>query len=367
MDRVCFGARGFRMALCVILGMLTLGMTGCDDRILTVVPDPVNMKQGDVVSVRLNASDTEHLVRIEYDIGGTAGTVTTVPATVVVSTCKTLTTYPAAFPISCQAVYDDNEVIQYNYTYDLTVGDRDREDNTLTFDVYVAHNGGQHGDVEIDMAARFKDRFDAYALDNYYWAQEYFYTTSALYFANGHDLTLSFGHGRHHVFCYDHWDEVDLSTTQYGNFVPCGHTGDAEYLAFAACEVLKLTDVGDLTFWDFWFPTNDTRYEARPFTGLHMVLGFRTNFAVTAYWWGYWRTHDGKDFVREFANKMDQGWNVRTAWLDSAADELKQKHGKNMAAVLYPIVYDNDTVYTDRDDYIFPNASSMNKIVVYLE
>jgi hypothetical protein len=269
--------------------------------------------------------------------------------------------------IEGHAVYDDNEVVDHNMIFDLTVGDNDREDHDLTFDVYVAHNSSKHQDLEVNMASRFKNKFDAYTLQNYYWAEEYFYTTGSHNFANGHDLTLSFGHGKHHVYCYDHWQELDLSTTAYGNFVPCGMSGDAEYLAFAACEVLKLTDINSLPFWDYWLPTASTKHEARPFSGLHMVLGFRTNFSVTAYLWGHYRTKDGRDFVHQFANKMDQGWNVRSAWLDAASDELRQKNGKNMAAALYPTVYDNDTVYSNRDDYIFPNANAMNAIVVYLE
>jgi len=332
-----------------------------------MIPDPYMMKQGDMVEVRINATDTEHLVRVDYTIGGTSGTTTSVPTSVMVDLCKSVSSYPLTLSIEGQALYDDNEVVTHDMSFDLTVGDNDREDSNLTFDVYVAHNGGSYGDLEVDMADRFKNKFDAYTLQNYFWAEDYFYTTSSQYYANGHDLTLSFGHGSHHTYCYDHSQAVDLSTTAYGNFVPCGASGDVEYLAFASCEVLKLTDLGNLTFWDYWFYTDSTKHEARPFSGLHMVLGFRTYFSVTAYWWGYWRTKDGKDFVHQFANKMDQGWNVRTAWLDAASDELKQRDGDNMAAVLYPSVYGNDTVYSNKDDYIYPNANATNSTVVYLE
>ena len=367
MPKVAFDLRKPEAIGVLLLILLMIAMSGCASRKLTMAVSPYPPKQGDLVDVTIDATDADHLVRVDYTIGSTSGTVTTVPTVIAVDTCKSAASYPLTLPLSGQAVYDDGEVKNLNNPLDLTVGWNGREDNTRTFDVYVAHNGGQHGDVELDMAAKFKSRFDAYTLANYYWAEERFYTPPDSYlFANGHDLTLSFGHGRHHEYCYYHGDGVDLSQTAYGNFTPCGLSGDAEYLAFAACNVLNMDDVGQSTFWDFWFHTESTKHQHRPFTGLHQVLGFRTNFQVTAYHWGYWRTADGKAFVRQFANKMDQGWHVRDAWIDAAADELRQRKGKNMAAVLYHSEFGDDTVFDDKDDYIYPHAVATNSIITYL-
>jgi hypothetical protein len=134
-------------------------------------------------------------------------------------------------------------------------------------------------------------------------------------------------------------------------FVPCHRVGDLEYLALISCSTLSLDDIGGRSFWDYWLHGYETRLENRPFTGLHMVLGFRTevNFSYSPF------GDDGEDFLSTFAGDLDEGMAVREAWYDAASQELDFGGGRNRTAVLYQEDYENDALGSNQNDYIWAN------------
>lgn len=361
--RIRKGRLGFVLLMAV---MLTL--TGCETRRVWTIVTPVTPKQGDMVTIRVTATDKSHLSNVQLTVNGVLTERATVPFDVPVSLCRTITQYPTTLHIVARAVYDDGEVVRHEVSFDLTVSDpTEREDADHEFALYVADNPPRFEDLEVEMANAVRTSFDTFHESQYYWSEKRFYAEQALQFANGSDFIFSYGHGRPHIFCYHRANDLDLSETEYGSFVPCHETGDAEHLAFFACDVLSMKDVDGTPFWDFWFPPADPPSLARPFYGLHHVMGFRTNFAVRSYLWGSWHVIDGDDCNRQFVNKLDQGWTIRAAWLDAASDELRQRNGDNMAAVLYPYIYAAETLTPEGMDYIVGNSNIQVLQISYLE
>lgn len=347
--------------------ILLVTISACH-RAMVMTPIPPNPKQGDVIQVRVGATKKDELSQLNYSINEVNGSGVNVTYDVAYDSCKGRGIYNIDLQLDGEAIYGDGEIKTYSQQYDLTSGDNGREDNDLDFAVYVGGGNKKERSVQIDMANKFIDSYDAYANSQYYWSENRFYNTQSMTFANGADLVVSFGHGSKYSYGPRYGGDVYLPDTEYGNFAPCGSSGDAEYLVFMNCNTLSLEDESTpMTYWEYWFNYPDSQLDNRPFTGLHMVLGFRTNFAVNSVHWGYWRTINGKKFVKQFANKLDGGWGVVDAWLDAASDELKQRNGKNMATVFYPQVYENDTVFSEKDDYIHANSNYVLKIVSFLE
>lgn len=321
------------------------------NRYIDLQAHPDNPKQGDILSFWLNVGDQSSLTRIDYTINGTIGIIQTPPYTITFDTCKNSGQYYTNISLLGEAVYSDGERVPFSYSNDLTTGKQIREDQDRTFAFYVAEDDDQDlEDRNIDRANAFIDEFNSYNESQYFFAEPWFYTTNAIDFANSVDLAISIGHGNHHIFFAGNTD-VDLSTTEFGNFVPCHRTGDLEYLAFVSCETLSDTTIGSTPFWDFWIHNNSNRLDPRPFSGLHMVLGFLNDVHFR-----HWFADDnGSDFLSAFAEKLDDGMKVRTAWLEAADDELPIDSSQNRAGVLYLEEYEHDRLSTVRDDFIYGN------------
>jgi Family of unknown function (DUF6345) len=113
----------------------------------------------------------------------------------------------------------------------------------------------------------------------------------------------------------------------------------------------------------YWFHNNHTKLNTRPFTGLHMVLGFRTNHRVV-----HWALdNDSADFFEDFADNLNDGMSVRGAWLEATDDELSFADGKNRTAVFYLKKYENDTISSTQDDHIYGNPEYGNVWEEYYE
>jgi hypothetical protein len=98
-----------------------------------------------------------------------------------------------------------------------------------------------------------------------------------------------------------------------------------------------------------------------------MVLGFRTGLTI-----GFTDfppfghvDNDAADFVETFAENLDDGMKVINAWQEAAMDELDMSWGVNKSAVLYLDVYKNDTILSNRSDYIYMNPFYGTKSINY--
>lgn len=315
---------------------------------------PGSPKQGDVLSFGVTLGDQAHLQRLDYSVGGINGSLYSPPFNISVNTCKETGDYITDLMLQLVAVYDDDEVQTFSSPhYDLTVGQTVREDQDRTFAFYVAEDPDKDFENRlISRANAFLDEFDSYDESQYHFAEPFIYTSQSYWYANSVDLAVSIGHGAHHQFFTGN-GSVDLSGTAYGNLAPCYRTGDLEYLAMVSCQTLSMQDIGGESFWDYWFNDQNSRLEARPFTGLHQVLGFNTNVVLS---YGL-INDDGEDFLNTFAKKLDQNKRVRDAWMDAADEELSIENNKNRSAVLYLDRYENDRLSNNRNDYIFGNTN----------
>jgi hypothetical protein len=337
-------------------------------RWVTMIPFPSSPKQGDVVVFALAVGDRGHIARVEYRINNLQDAITSVPTQpyyITYSTCKETGQYLQALVVEAKATYTDGVVRQYSALYDLTTGRESREDQDQSYAFYVSEDDDQDmEDRDIERANGFRDDFQALTESQYYYADPSIYTGSAINYANSVDMAISIGHGSHHTF-YAGGTPVDLSTTAFGNMAACNDTGDLEYLVFVSCETLSMDNAGNTSFWSYWFHDNSTKLDKRPFTGLHMVLGFKS-LVVFDYWL---LDDDGEDFLQTLAHNFNAGMKVRDAWLDAVSEELDFDDGNNRAAVLYLEKYENDRLGSAGDDYIFGNGeySSSRMLIEYWE
>ena len=334
----------------MVIGLILFLFLGCRSTLIRVSPE--NPKQGDRVSVTIDNRERDEVDHVDYTVGSISGTTARLPHVVEVNTCKDTGTYMTQLTANAVTTYEDGDTGSRNETYDLTVGLQSTEDSDNQYSVYVAHDGDDDlEDLMVDMANAFRDEFDSLAESHYFWSEPRFYTNQCVSYANAADLVVSFGHGNHHRY-YTGSGSVNLSNSCFGNFVPCRRNGDAEYLAFASCQTLSMSNSGGNAYRYFWRNTHATRLDDRPFSGLHMVMGFRTNFVVSSFlWWS-----DGEDFLEEFASNLDSGDRVVDAWQEAVGDELDFDDGNNRGTVFYLRTYENDTVGTAKDDYIYGNT-----------
>jgi hypothetical protein len=346
-----------RPAAVVLLACSLLILSGC--KWVRVDVSPADPKQGEVVTFVINAGEPSDIVKVDYTIGSMTGTTTTVPHQVSINTCKTGGTYYTTIAISATATYKDGSVKTTTGSINLTVGKDSREDTDRNYVCYIAdENDGTINDVRSGWANAFQDEFDAFSQTQYYWAQPAFFTTSALYYANSADMTLFLGHGNPHQYRAGPTgsDWVDFSSTEFGNMAPCNATGDVEYLVSAACQLLSMDAIGGNPWRFYWKHEYSTRLQKRPFTGLHMICGFRTNHHYDYWWWFGWHS-SSTGFFDQFAGSLDDNHTVRDSWLDAAGDELDFDDGNNRTAVFYLRAYENARINTHGDDYIYGNTN----------
>lgn len=339
-------SRGKSVLKEVVLFIFLLFLSGCRQTLISV--SPTSPKQGDRVFVTVDNKERGDVERVDLTVAGHTTSTTVVPHTVTLDTCKDTGTYMTELTATAVTTYDDGETGTITRSYDLTVGLDSIEDADNQYSVYVAHDGDDDAeDLMVDMANAFIDEFGALSLSQYLWSEARFYTNQCISYANAADLILSFGHGNHHIY-----NSIDLSRTHYGNFAPCRQNGDAEYLAFASCQSLSMENSGGNPWDYFWGNTHATRLDRRPFSGLHMVMGFRTNFHVKKIlWWS-----DGEDFLEAFAENLDSGDKVVDAWQEAVGDELDFDDGNNRGTVFYLNEYKDDVISSRKDDYIYGNT-----------
>ncbi len=363
MRRPYKGLRCTALALAIVWCVIT----SC--RFLTMTSTTANPKQGDNVTIEITAGESSDVQQVTYTIGSVSGTTSTVPKTVTINTCKTSGVYMTSIPMSGEVTYKDGEKITYSSSITLTRGSNTREDSDKNYTIYIAdENDGKINDIRSAWANAFQDEFDRYSESQYYWAEPRFFTTQAISYANSADMTIFLGHGNHHHYRagFHGADWVDMSQTEFGNFVPCYYNGDVEYLVSGACQLLSMLDDGGQTYDYYWWHRNATKLNKRPFSGLHMICGFRTNHHYSYWWWGRWRS-SSEDFFEGFAERLDDGWSVRESWMDAADDELDFDDGNNRATVFYVHQYENDNLSTNHDDCIYGDADYVGWYETYVD
>jgi len=343
---------------------LAVTLTAC--RWVRVSSDPSLPKQGDIIKFTITAGESENIAEVYFKVGDQEGTVKAVPHTVSVNTCKLLGKYLTSIPVHVKATYNDADTRTLSGTYDLTSAATSRDDQDATYAIYVAHDDdSDREDLRIGMANAFMDNFSSYSRSQYYWAEPGFYTSSSLSYGDSVDMAISFGHGSHHYYQAgkSSSDGVYLDTTAFGSCAPCYNTGDLRYLVFASCQTLSMETYSGNSFWYYWFHDASTKLDKRPFAGLHMTLGFRTNHRIV-HWW---LDNDSEDFFEAFADNLDGGVGVVNAWQEAAGDELSFDDGKNRTAVIYLKQYEQDRISTRKDSYIYANPNYADQWIDYWE
>ena len=99
-------------------------------------------------------------------------------------------------------------------------------------------------------------------------------------------------------------------------------------------------------FTHWWRHNEQTKSDNRPFSGLHMALGFETVLCLC---------EDIDGFMGTFADYLDCGMYVVDAWMEAADDNLSFEDKKNISIVYFMKPYEYDQFTSNQDDYIYPN------------
>jgi len=344
-QRFNFVAR--KLWLTLLLALIAM-LAGCRDTRIHVSPE--QPQQGDMLWIVVDNEENDEVDYVTVTYADQTKIGYGMPAYFTLDTCKDTQPYLTRLEIDAVTTYVDGATGSEDREVDLTRGAASTEDEDLDYAVYLA--GTSHDDLRddsIDMAEAFMDEFDAYSNSQYLTAEPRFFTRQSDTYANSADLVIAWGHGNHHTI-NPAGETIDLSTTGYGNFRPCGGSGDAEYMVFFSCLTLSLRDDDGNGWRYYWVNRIATQSDLRPFSGLHMALGFRSEVRTR---WIFGT--DGADLFEEFAANLDSGDRVVDAWQEAVGDELSFLFGDNRGTVMYLQVYEDDTIFSVTDDYILGN------------
>lgn len=141
----------------------------------------------------------------------------------------------------------------------------------------------------------------------YYWAKK-FLLRSAYSYINNNILVHLAGHGSPHYYqACDGWVNLGDDTCAWGR------RNKTAFVAFQSCKVTKLVS-GWRNYWKAYSSAN--RYK-RPFAGVHVVCGFRTNHQNTIPNFGF-GMRAGEWLADEFGENLKSRYSVRRAWYKAA-------------------------------------------------
>ena len=263
--------------------------------------------------------------------------------------------------------------------------DESHEDTDAEFVVYISDEEGRF----VDYANGFIDEFkDTWKKSQYYWGECRALGHDHLNFVDSADLAFLVGHGIPSVMylnpsepdsctyapnCCDFENKAwgsgnyptprccDFENKAWGSYSSADRTGDLEYIVFMSCNVLKMDSPKN------WRGRWRHGYEAfthglaRPFSGLHMALGYRTKHVGSSIL-GRWEAD-------EFAENLKDGLPVRHAWYE-AVDDYRHwvPNDRNQPAIFYIRPHKNETLdeHDSRDykyghpDYLLDAMYSTN-------
>ncbi|MGA1842418.1 MAG: DUF6345 domain-containing protein [bacterium] len=196
---------------------------------------------------------------------------------------------------------------------------RKYEDVDDQFAGYVSNEEDRFVDYVWAFISEFDNTWDR---TQYYWGRCYMLGSSHLSYADSVDLVYLAGHGNvSSITLKDTEGSCSLSNYAWGSFSSSGGTGDLEYIVFHSCQVLK-NDTDWRSRWKMSSSTDD-----KPFSGLHVAMGYRTNHyngTVGA----------GPSAADDFAENLEDGYSVKYAWYKAAVDNRSHTSG-NKPCVFY--------------------------------
>ena len=180
-----------------------------------------------------------------------------------------------------------------------------REDNDNQFVGYVSNEEDRFTGYVWGFVDEFKN---TWTNTQYYWGECRFLQNDQKFFVDSADLAYIAGHGGPSYIWISSTQCCDLTKCAWGSYSSADRTGDLEYIVFHSCEVLKM----DAGWRDRWRHTAATQTEKRPFSGLHIAMGFRTNH--------YNGAGAGRAAADDFAENLEDGHSVRLAWYEAVED-----------------------------------------------
>lgn len=198
-----------------------------------------------------------------------------------------------------------------------------QEDSDNQFAGYVSDEEGRF----VDYVWGFVDEFkNTWTKSQYYWGECRFLGSGHLSYADAVDLVYIAGHGSPSYIVMSSGEDCGLTSKAWGSFSSDNRRGDLEYIVFHSCNVLKMNS-GWRSRWRHYY---STRNQKRPFSGLHLAMGFRTKHrnGAGAGWWA----------ADEFAENLEDGYSVRYAWYEAAEDArflILWYPNRNKPAVFY--------------------------------
>jgi len=177
------------------------------------------------------------------------------------------------------------------------------EDSDHQFVGYVSNEE----DRFVDYVWGFLDEYkNTWTNTQYYWGECRFLGTDRLSFVDSADLAYIAGHGNASYIVMSEGQGCSLSDKAWGRYASADQNGDLEYIVFHSCKVLQM-DSNWRSRWRAY-----SAGQKRPFSGLHVAMGFRTNHynGAGAGWWA----------ADEFAENLEDGYSVRYAWYEAAED-----------------------------------------------
>jgi hypothetical protein len=197
----------------------------------------------------------------------------------------------------------------------------------------------------VDYTRAFIDQFsDKWSMTEWLWGQCRFLGSDHLTFADKNDLVYMAGHGAPSSFWLQSGEECTLGDKKWGSWSESGRTGDLEYIVFHSCQVLSLT--GDWR--SRWKQASNT--DAKPFSGLHVAMGYRTdhyNGDINA----------GPSAADDFAANLEAGYSVRYAWYKAAIDN-RSHTSENKPSIFFVRPHKYETIDQHNSvDYRFEDPS----------
>ncbi len=195
--------------------------------------------------------------------------------------------------------------------------------------------------------ARFQDNvynfLKHFSYDQYYWCQDYLFTTSNNSFVDNMDFAYYSGHGNNFYLGMGpgtSGGDVSIgSSTKWGD-------RDLEFIVFQSCQVVP-SPIDRADWYQNWVGNNDT------FQGLHQAIGYRTN------------SYSGNGISNNYGGRISSNQRCWQAWFAAVDDERSWFRGASYpgyaSVVLYPGL-DNDRYYSPGGD---PPAGHSNLRIYY--
>jgi hypothetical protein len=195
----------------------------------------------------------------------------------------------------------------------------------------------------------FIDEFKSNRWKNtqYYWGECRFLDNDHMVFADSADIAYIAGHGSPSYIVMSEGQGCTLTNMSWGSHSTSNNKGDLEYIVFHSCQVLAMN-----TGWrNRWRHYSSSSSLNRPFSGLHIAMGFRTNH--------YNGSGAGAWAADEFAENLEDGYSVRQAWYEAAEDaRFLAGYKGNKPAIFYIRPHRNETVWShNSEDYKYGDSN----------